>query len=361
MRVHHADFGGPRQPFESAMLAVAARLTEVPAPARPQPRSAAPTAARGAHLFEPSGRSLVDFHNAAGSVLLGHMTPQVEHAAAEPGPVGRLRAELSDRLRARHARADVMRLERDPLTALAFAQDCADRATGRRGCITAAEAAADPSLARSVSAVLLDPLADGAGPGQARAARLAADKADAVLILDERRSAFRCQRGGAEALLGVDADIAVYGRSVANGRPLAAICGPRGLLDPTQCLPEACSDAALAAAVATLRLVEAEPVTTALRCRGAEIQAQLEAQIASYGLEGAAAVEGDPTWSRLQFVGDEDGGLQRLWRRSLYAEGVYTQGEHVMSYAHADQEVTALLDAAATAFSTIARLREAAA
>ena len=76
---------------------------------------------------------------------------------------------------------------------------------------------------------------------------------------------FRCHHHGAEVMLGAQADLVIYGRSIANGRNLAAVCGPRHLLDPAQAMPEACADAALAAAVATLRLMDDEPVTTAIR------------------------------------------------------------------------------------------------
>ena len=342
------------------MSAAAARLFEQCEAPRSAPRSAAPTAARGALLFDPSGRALVDFHNAAGAVVLGHACPQVEAAAAEPGSSSALRQDLAERLFARHARAETLRLEREPAAAYAYALDCAERVTGRRGAVDAAVVAADPAAAREVAAVVIDPFADAVGPAVARAARLAADKADCVLIMDERRSAFRCHRGGGEGLLGVAADLTVYGRTLANGRPLSAVCGPRALLDPAQAMPEACTDAALAAGVATLRLISADPVTTALRCRGSEVEAELENQIADCGLSGAAQVVGDATWSRILFSDDADGALQRHWRRTLYAHGIYTQGEQVMSFAHGDREVTQFLDATALAFSAIARLRDAA-
>ena len=112
--------------------------------------------------------------------------------------------------------------------------------------------------------------------------------------------------------------------------------------------------------MATLRLITADPVTVALRCRGSEVEAEIENQIAYCGLTGSAEVVGDATWSRVVFSGDADGALQRHWRRTLYTQGVYTQGEQVMSFAHGDREVTALLDATALAFADIARLREAA-
>lgn len=339
------------------MAAAARSLSLVPpSPARAQPRSSGPTTARGALLFDASGKGLIDFHNAHGAVLLGHAHPLVERAAEELADPSKLRAELSERLCRLSVRAETLRLERDPGAALIYALDCVARATGRTGSVDAATALSDPEALAAAGAVVLDPFGDGVSIPSARAVRRAADRADAVLILDERRSGFRVHRSGAESVLGVAADLVVYGRSLANGRPLAAVVGPRHLLDPAQAMPEACADAALAAAVATLRIVSADSVTAAIRVRGSEVEAELEAQIAAHGLRDHAMIGGDPAWSRVTFAEDAQGALQRVWRRALYAHGVYSQGEQVMTYAHGDREITTLLDASNAAFDEIARL-----
>jgi glutamate-1-semialdehyde 2,1-aminomutase len=317
-------------------------------------RSGALADACGALLFEPSGRALIDFHNLGGAVIVGHGHPFVERAVEGEGDPARARALIVERLTQAHLRADAVRFERDPVSAFTFALERAELATGRRGAVTAQTVQADPDAAAAVAAVVLDPLAEGADPVQARAARRAADAADAVLILDERRSAFRCAAGGGEALLGAAADIVVYGRSLANGRPLCAVTGPRALLDPAHSAPELVGDGALLAAAAVLTLIELEPVTTALRVRGAEVEAELEALIAQAGLSDSIAVAGDPAWSRLVFADDADGTRQTLWRKTLYAHGVYCQGEQVMSYAHGDPEIAALLAAAAHALAALA-------
>ncbi|CAN5320785.1 glutamate-1-semialdehyde 2,1-aminomutase [soil metagenome] len=330
------------------------RPSEAASRVTPFARAGVHADACGALLFEPSGRALIDFHNQGGAVRICHGHPYIEHAADGDGDAMLDRAAIAERLCDMSVRADSVRFERDPVSAYAFAVERAERATRKTGVATVADVMTDPRRTPEVAAVVIDPLADGVTPALARAARMMADRADAVLILDERRSAFRCARGGGETLLGVPADMIVYGRSLANGRPLSAVCGPRAILDPAHAAPELVSDAALAAAAATLRLMEREPVTTALRVRGAEVEAELEAMIASCGLSGRVAVAGDPAWSRLVFDADTDGARQRDWRRSLYAHGVYSQGEQVMSYAHGDREIAAFLDAAAQALTAIA-------
>ena len=338
------------------MPAAALRRPVASTPARVTPfaRAGVHADACGALLFEPSGRALIDFHNQGGAVLIGHGHPYIERAADGDGDALADRAAIAERLCDMSVRADSVRFERDPVSAFAFAVERAERATRKTGVISAADLLADPKATPDVAAVVLDPLADGVTPALARTARMMADRADAVLILDERRSAFRCARGGGEALLGVPGDMIVYGRSLANGRPLSAVSGPRAILDPAHAAPELVSDTALAAAAAALRLMEREPVTTALRVRGAEVEAELEAMIAVCGLADLVSVAGDPAWSRLVFSADPDGARQRDWRRALYTHGVYSQGEQVMSYAHGDREIAAFLDAAAQALTAMA-------
>lgn len=56
--------------------------------------------------------------------------------------------------------------------------------------------------------------------------RRACDDTGTLLILDEMISGFRCTIGGAAELLGIEPDLACYGKAMANGMPLSAIVGP---------------------------------------------------------------------------------------------------------------------------------------
>jgi glutamate-1-semialdehyde aminotransferase len=65
-------------------------------------------------------------------------------------------------------------------------------------------------------------------------ARKIADRIGAVLIFDEITSAWRTNVGGIHVLLKVDPDIAVYGKAMSNGYPMAAIVGRREIMDVAQ-------------------------------------------------------------------------------------------------------------------------------
>src|SRR6202042_923592 len=64
--------------------------------------------------------------------------------------------------------------------------------------------------------------------------RLAAHGCGAVLIFDEVTSGFRINPGGAHLAYGVDPDMAVFAKAIANGYPMAAIVGRASVMDAAQ-------------------------------------------------------------------------------------------------------------------------------
>jgi len=68
-------------------------------------------------------------------------------------------------------------------------------------------------------------------PGYLQGLRELADRHGFVLIFDEVKTGFRHALGGYAAISGVSPDLAVYGKALANGYPIAAIGGRRDLMD----------------------------------------------------------------------------------------------------------------------------------
>lgn len=52
-----------------------------------------------------------------------------------------------------------------------------------------------------------------------------------LLIFDEILTGFRHHLGGAQTLLGVTPDLAAFGKAMANGHPIAALCGRRAIME----------------------------------------------------------------------------------------------------------------------------------
>jgi glutamate-1-semialdehyde 2,1-aminomutase len=133
-----------------------------------------------------------------------------------------------------------------------------------------------------LAALITEPILQNIGivkpqPGYLAGLRRLADQYGFVLIFDEVKTGFRHALGGYASVAGVAPDIAVYGKAIANGYPIAAIAGRRELMD-LFCHPDPRQRVLLAgtynghpvpvaAAIATLNV---------LRADGGEIYAQLE-------------------------------------------------------------------------------------
>ena len=61
-----------------------------------------------------------------------------------------------------------------------------------------------------------------------------ADKNNAVLVFDEITSGFRLNNGGIHLIYGVDPDLAILGKALGNGYPIAAVIGKKSVMEAAQ-------------------------------------------------------------------------------------------------------------------------------
>ncbi|MBE9230040.1 aminotransferase class III-fold pyridoxal phosphate-dependent enzyme, partial [Phormidium sp. LEGE 05292] len=91
------------------------------------------------------------------------------------------------------------------------------------------------SHAHELAAVLVEPVQSGVPTLQPqeflRSLRQITDRTATALIFDEMITGFRSHPGGAQALFGVQADIATYGKVVAGGLPIGVLAGKAKYLD----------------------------------------------------------------------------------------------------------------------------------
>ena len=118
-----------------------------------------------------------------------------------------------------------------------------------------------------IAALILEPVVLDLDAEFVRAAAALARQAGALVIFDEIITGFRTAPGGMQEYLGVAADLATYGKAIANGFPLAAVAGRGDIFESAHDVwisttfgGEALS---LAAAVATLDEL-CKPATTQL-------------------------------------------------------------------------------------------------
>jgi len=218
----------------------------------------------GARVETAEGRRLLDWTMALGAVALGYGHPVVVEAAvraARDGVVGplppALEVEVAERLCAVYPGAEQARFLKTGAEAVQAAVRLARVATGRERVVhcgyhgwldgayagmgvpagvaaawtpvpfddlPAAEAAVRAGA--PPAAILVEPVVEHApAPHWLRGLRRLAETNGALLIFDEIKTGFRLARGGAAERWGVRPDLAVLGKALANGFPLAALVG----------------------------------------------------------------------------------------------------------------------------------------
>ncbi|MBT3390782.1 MAG: aspartate aminotransferase family protein [Chloroflexi bacterium] len=130
-----------------------------------------------------------------------------------------------------------------------------------------------------IAAIFVEPiLGNAAGimpqSGFLEGIRALCDQYGIVLVFDEVKTGFRIANGGAQEYFGIKADLATYAKSLGNGFPVAAIGGKEEIMMTVQ--PGAMAHggtysgnvAGVAAADATLEILENEPIIETINARG---------------------------------------------------------------------------------------------
>jgi glutamate-1-semialdehyde 2,1-aminomutase len=333
----------------------------------------------GSRVWSEDGAEYVDFDNAGGAVLLGHRDPQViaavrmARSADERRGPERYQAEVAERIRAMAPAAEACAFGGEVSQALRAAVTAARIVAGREQVFMGRAAADDGAALRlnaprfpfddldalerlmqlhgdDTAAIVLAPCGGREpSPSYLKGVKALCARIGAVLVFDETVSGFRVHEGGAQALYGVEADLMVFGESLANGMPLGVLAGRKDLVDAVQAAEPLRADiASLAAAKAVLTKITTEPVIVTLRVGGAEIQAETAARLKAAGLDAMIELTGDPAASRLQFhplPGVDPQALKSLWMNECRAHRLFTLGAVNMSYAHGEREIAVLLAA----------------
>ena len=165
-----------------------------------------------------------------------------------------------------------------------------------------------PALERAVrdagdqlAAIVIEPVVElMASADWIARARALCDASNAALIFDEMKTGFRLATGGYQQVSGVTPDLAAFGKALANGFPLAAVCGRADLMD---CLKRtwvsstlASEAGALAAAMGVLDWHENVEVCEELARIGGDMRELVAGALKASGLTGITLHGIDPMW-----------------------------------------------------------------
>ncbi len=230
----------------------------------------------------------------------------------------------------------------------------------------------------AIAAVILEPVAGNMGvvapaDGFLEGLRALTRDHGALLVVDEVMTGFRLAPGGAVERYAIDADLVCWGKIVGGGLPVGAYGGAAELMDQVSPLGRVYqagtlsgNPLAMAAGLATLQSIKVLPdFYLTLERRGAALEAGL--------LEAARVAGVTATVNRVGsmltvFFGAgpvtdlttaqaADGALFGRWFHGLLARGVYWPPSPFeaafLSYAHGDEAIEVLVDAAQEAFSDL--------
>jgi glutamate-1-semialdehyde 2,1-aminomutase len=131
--------------------------------------------------------------------------------------------------------------------------------------------------------------------------------AGALLIFDEVISGFRVGKGGAAALYGITPDLATFGKVIGGGLPVGAYGGSRHLMkhiSPVGPVYQAGTlsgnPVAMAAGLATLKVLDRENAWARLEERGAQLEAELKPVLKAAPFPASFVRVGSIGWFALQ-------------------------------------------------------------
>jgi glutamate-1-semialdehyde 2,1-aminomutase/spore coat polysaccharide biosynthesis protein SpsF len=351
---------------------------------------------KGSHVWDVDGNEYIDYPMGLGPISLGHGHPEVVRAVTAQMEQGTaftlmhpLEVELAERLVKIVPCAERVRFGKNGSDATSACIRAARAKTGRKHVARCGyHGWQDWSIDRSYgirsrgvpedvmnltlpfpyndlpalekvlqstpcAAVILEPVAaTPPAEGYLKGVRELATKYGAVLVFDEVITGFRYARGGAQEYFGVTPDLASMGKGVANGLPLALVVGKAEFMEPFEevffSFTFGGETASLAAAMATLDVMERENYWAHVWKQGAKLQDGFRALAKEYGLEKTADCAGMPPWTVCIFTdtaGFSSLQIKSLFQQEMIRNGILFSGSQFISLSHSDEDITKTLDA----------------
>lgn len=177
-----------------------------------------------------------------------------------------------------------------------------------------------------------------------------------VFIVDEITAGWRLNAGGAHLVLGLEPDIAVFGKAISNGFPMGVVIGKREIMQAAQ---ETFISSTYwtdrtgpAAALATIKYFIANKVQDSLIQAGEQVQAGWRAMAEKNGLK--IKVGGLAPLSHFSFDSEKPLVLKTLFTQEMLGLGFLASTAFYSSLAHKSELIKLYLAACDQAFSLIA-------
>lgn len=370
---------------------------------------------KGSHVWDADGNEFVEYGMGLRAVALGHAYGDVVEAVRASLDLGTnftrpalIELECAERFVSIIPNAEMVKFTKDGSTATSAALKLARKATGRDMVAVCAEHAffsyddwfistttmdgGIPEIEAAmttrfhyndldsagamfdahpgqIAAMFLEPArTEPPAPGFLAGLRELCTENGTLLVFDEMITGFRYALHGAQDLYGVVPDLSTFGKALANGFSVSALCGKREymrlgsrereqddvfLLSTTH----GAETPSLAAAIATIAVYEREPVIEHLYRQGERLADGLSEVADRHGLADHVAPVGFPC--NLLFSTTDPNGKPSQAYRTLFLQETARRGvlmpSLVVSYSHSDADVDQTIEAIDGALGVYAR------
>lgn len=214
---------------------------------------------------------------------------------------------------------------------------------------------------KELAAIVMEPQRDqDPAPGFLPAVRQIASDLGAVLIFDEITTGFRMTVGGIHLLLGVEPDMAVFAKAMANGYAMAAVIGKEKIMQAAQATFISSTNwterIGPAAALATILKHQRENVPQHLMRIGSRVLEGWRRAARQTGLRLEAG--GLPSLIHFEFEHPQAQTLVTLFTRLMLERGYLAFHQFKPSFAHSDVHVDDYLAAVTDCFGLLSEAIE---
>lgn len=359
----------------------------------------------GCHVWDVDGNEFIEYGMGLRAVTLGHAYPPVVEAVRASLELGTNftrpsvhELECAEAFLSMIEGADMVKFTKDGSTATTAAVKLARKHTGRRLVAMAADhpffsyddwfiatttmdggipaeareetvrfAYNDLPSARAlfdahpgqIAAVILEAARiDEPAPGFLTGLKQLCAERGALLIFDEMITGFRWNNGGAQKEYGVVPDLSTFGKALANGFALSALCGKREFMrygsrerdeDDVFLLSttHGAETPALAAAIKTMEIYRSEPVIAHLHRQGDRLAAGVREAARRHGVDKLVQVFGRGCNLLFGTKGPDGNPSQEF--RMLFMQEIIRRGvlapSFIVSYSHSDTDIDRTIEA----------------
>ncbi|HDZ61606.1 MAG TPA: aminotransferase class III-fold pyridoxal phosphate-dependent enzyme [Nitrospirae bacterium] len=172
-----------------------------------------------------------------------------------------------------------------------------------------------------------------------------------LLIFDEIVTGFRVSMGGAQEHYGVIPDLACFGKGMANGMPISAIVGKRGIMELFDevffSFTFAGEALSLAASVAMIRFIKENNVISDLWEKGKKMKDGINGLAHEAGFEKYCECIGLPPRTVMSFKSWNDTDaliIKSFFQQECMKRGILFTDSHNISYAHTGADIQKTLE-----------------